>query len=77
MSWTEPVKYRQLITSVGDVFDVPEYIVRVDGVCPGHWQLRYGEWTDYADASADQAGSEASLRLAIVEMLSRIEYRGK
>jgi len=77
MSWSDPVAFRRLTTAAGAVFEVPEHIVRVDDVSPAGWQLRYGEWTFYADGSGDQAGVEESLQRAMREMQTRIEYRGK
>lgn len=76
-SWTQTVQYRPLTTAAGFVFQVPEHITRVDDAHPAGWQLRYGEWTYYADYSADRSGVEKALQLAITEMVSRIEYRGK
>ena len=72
--WGDAVQYRPLITAAGEQFSVPEYILRVEGAGAGGWQLRYGEWTDYADVAGDAA---AALALAIEEMTARIEYRGK
>lgn len=77
MSWTQSVQYRQLSTAAGYAFQVPEHIIRVEDAFPAGWQLRYGEWTFYADRSQDRAGTEKALQLAIAEMISRIEYRGK
>ena len=72
--WGDAVQYRPLTTAAGEQFSVPEYILRVEGAGAGGWQLRYGEWTDYADVAGDAAGA---LALAIEEMAARIEYRGK
>ena len=77
MPWTQAVQYRLLSTAAGDAFQVPEHIIRVDDAFPAGWQLRYGEWTFYADHAENRAGAEKSLQLAIAEMISRIEYRGK
>ena len=77
MSWTQTVQYRQLSTAAGYVFLVPEYIIRVEDVHPAGWQLRYGEWSYYADYSEGREGVEKALQLAITEMKSRIEDRGK
>ncbi len=71
--WGDAVQYRLLITAAGEQFSVPEYILRVDAAGAGGWQLRYGEWTDYADGG----DAARALQLAIEEMTARIEYRGK
>lgn len=75
--WGDAVQYHPLTTAAGEQFSVPEYILRLEGAGAGGWQLRYGEWTDYADVAGDAAGAAKALALAIKEMTARIEYRGK
>jgi len=70
------IAYRQLTTAAGDMFSVPEFILRVDETDFSGWQLRYGEWTDFADHRGPD-GSAQSLEMAVTEMMERIEYRGK
>ena len=70
------IVYRQLSTADGQVFSVPEFILRVDEADFRGWQLRYGEWTDFADQPG-AAGSATALQRAVEEMLERVEYRGK
>jgi hypothetical protein len=43
------IAYRQLSTAAGTAFSVPEFVLRVDEADFSGWQLRYGEWTDFAD----------------------------
>ncbi|WP_178970647.1 hypothetical protein [Aquitalea sp. LB_tupeE] len=70
------IVYRQLSTADGKVFSVPEFILRVDEAGFSGWQLRYGEWTDFADQPGADGRAEA-LQRAVEEMLERVEYRGK
>ena len=72
-----PLRYRTLTTAAGQVFKVPEHIIRLEGSAPPGWQLRYGEWTDYPDRRGDPDGAEKALALAIDEMQFRIETLGK
>jgi len=74
---TQELQYREIITAAGDAFSVPEYIVRMDDATLKGWQLRYGEWTDYQDRAVGKSGAEKALAIAIEEMISRIEYKGK
>jgi hypothetical protein len=77
LAWRNPVKYRQVTTRSGHVFDVPEYIVRLETVETPRWQLRYGEWTDFQDSFAGPAGTQTALDAAICEMQFRIDALGK
>lgn len=70
------IVYRQLTTASGAVFSVPEFILRVDEASFSGWQLRYGEWTDFADRPGADGAAQA-LQLAMAEMQERIDYRGK
>jgi len=70
------IVYRQLTTASGAVFSVPEFILRVDAADFCGWQLRYGEWTGFADRPGVDGAAQA-LQLAVEEMLERVEYRGK
>jgi len=70
------IAYRQLTTADGTAFSVPEFILRVDDADFCGWQLRYGEWTDFADRPGPD-GADQALQLAVEEMLERVEYRGK
>lgn len=70
------IVYRQLSTADGKVFSVPEFILRMDEANFHGWQLRYGEWTDFADLPGAD-GSAHALQRAVEEMLERVEYRGK
>lgn len=71
------MEYREVTTAAGHQFSVPEYIVRKDEEDLTGWQLRYGEWTDFEDRPGGKAGMKKALELAICEMTSRIEYKGK
>lgn len=71
------MQYRNLTTVGGHEFCVPEHIVRIDDEALNGWQLRYGEWTDYPDASGGRCASEKALQRAIAEMQFRIETVGK
>ncbi|WP_147456237.1 hypothetical protein [Aquitalea palustris] len=70
------IQYRQLTTAAGTIFSVPEFILRVDEAHFCGWQLRYGEWTDFADRPGPD-GASLALQMAVEEMLERVEYRGK
>jgi|GEM_PF-2730010 len=70
------IRYRAFTTPEGSVLMVPEFIYRIDNAHSPGWQLRFGEWTDYAD-QAGRNGSAIALKRAIEEMMDRIEYRGK
>jgi hypothetical protein len=70
------IVYRQVSTADGQVFAVPEFILRVDEADFRGWQLRYGEWTDFADPPGAD-GRALALQRAVEEMLERVEYRGK
>lgn len=70
------IVYRQLTTADGTAFSVPEFILRVDEADFRGWQLRYGEWTGFADRPGADGAAQA-LQLAVEEMLERVEYRGK
>ena len=70
------IVYRQLTTASGAVFSVPEFILRADEASFSGWQLRYGEWTDFADRPGADGAAQA-LQLAMAEMQERIDYRGK
>lgn len=70
------IAYRQVTTAAGAVFSVAEFILRVDEAEFHGWQLRYGEWTDFADRPGSE-GSALALQAAQDEMRERIEYRGK
>lgn len=60
----------------GSSLQVPELIVRGDDAGQPGWQLRFGEWTFFADGAASDGAAQA-LALAIAEMEERIAYRGK
>lgn len=70
------IAYRQLSTAAGTAFSVPEFVLLVDEADFSGWQLRYGEWTDFADRPGPDGAAQA-LQLAVEEMLERVEYRGK
>lgn len=69
--------YRPVTTAAGYEFSVPEHIIRVDEVGLNGWQLRYGEWVDYADYPGGELGSKKALDKAIAEMVFRIDTLGK
>jgi hypothetical protein len=71
------MQYRNLITTAGHEFCVPEYILRVDNEGLNGWQLRYGEWTDYPDYPGGKSGSAKALDLALAEMQFRLDTLGK
>jgi hypothetical protein len=56
------IVYRQLSTAAGKVFSVPEFILRVDEANFRGWQLRYGEWTDFADLPGADGSAGAAMR---------------
>lgn len=73
----DQVPLREQVTAAGEVFLVPELILRVDDASLNGWQLRYGDWTDYPDRPGGREGAEEALRAAIFDMRFRIETLGK
>lgn len=71
------VRYRQIVTAAGLMFDVPEHIVRMDDPDVRGWQLRYGEWTIYLDENGGRTDSGAALARAVAEMDFRLNTLGK
>ncbi|WP_174873196.1 hypothetical protein [Vogesella oryzae] len=69
-----PPQWHPLTLPDGSTLQVPELIVRGEEAGASGWQLRFGEWTFYADG---RDGAAAALALAIAEMEERIAYRGK
>jgi len=72
------MEYREYEIFTGVKFLVPEHIQRIDklptptnGATHG-WQLRYGQWTFYADRSADGSGAQGALDEATNELIRRI-----
>jgi hypothetical protein len=71
------MEYKTITTAAGQVFSVPEHILRNDESQPAGWQLRYGEWTDYPDKSERAGGALRALEIAMTEMQRRIDTLGK
>lgn len=70
-------EHKTITIASGQVFSVPEHILRNDAVQPFGWQLRYGEWTDYPDQADALGGARRSLEIASAELQKRIETLGK
>lgn len=71
------MEYKTITTAAGQVFSVPEHIIRNDEGPLAGWQLRYGEWTDYPDKQEGAGGALRALEIAIAEMQRRIDTLGK
>lgn len=63
------MKTREVVTTSGEAFEVPQGIVRIDHRSTHGWQLRYGGTKLFSDGSDSAA---ASLDKARKELLSRI-----
>ena len=66
------MEYRQKTIFSGQTFEVPKHIVRLDAKGTHGWQLRYGKWQLFSDASADGSGAQAALAAASAELARRI-----
>jgi hypothetical protein len=66
------MKTRTVKIFTGQIFEVPQHIVRLDQAGTHGWQVRYGEWSYIADHSKDGSGAEKALEAAIVELKKRI-----
>lgn len=68
------MRIRRVVIPSGQVFRVPQNIVRLDSGSTHGWQLRYGDSTGtmFSDFSQDGKGARAALRLAIEELGRRI-----
>lgn len=63
---------RDVAIFTGDRYRVPQCIQRIDHRATHGWQLRYGGTKLFSDHSGDGSGAEASLALAIKELIRRI-----
>ena len=67
------MKFRKRPIFTGEVFEVPQHIVRQDDKATHGWQLRYGKFKLFSDHSNDGSGAAASLREATKELSKRIK----
>ena len=67
------MKFRKRPIFTGEVFEVPQHIVRLDDKATHGWQLRYGESKFFADHSNDGSGAATALQEATEELAKRIK----
>lgn len=68
------MEYRNVTIFTGQVFRVPEHIVRLDSKNNRAWQVRYGSTKEacFPDGTTDGSGARAALKKATRELLRRI-----
>ncbi len=67
------IKYRKVKIFTGEIFEVPEYIQRIEKDGTHGWQLRYGKWKLFSDHSKDGSRANISLDEAKKELILRIK----